>query len=560
MMEIILPAVLVLVVLGLLAFGLFFPSTRDKAATSTPDDQPIPAPKDIPPPTPPSSLPKLVPAKIEPPPVKPLPPPPLAQVPGSPPAAPDPGPKLITFPPVAQPKIVGRTTPPPAPEAPPPKPSPAPKLPTDEKLPDFEGFCVACRVNTIAPAKTDFLCEACSVLPEFSVPIKSPISEKSSGTSTETKEDSPDPAALDESASGSAHPSAREVPVVSSNIKTVLYHPEYLLLQLRFHDGSVYWYFKVPPQIHKGLMEADSKGQFGHIHIYSAFSQIQISYSQAQAFWGTPPDRQREIIGSLLPKEATTGVDCNNGYKEAGSVADVDPEAKEEADDALEEEELRNEENDVLEELRQKAIEAVSDPVTDDSLILKDFFGWKDDFFSQADVNYLTSCLDYDPLKHADDPADRLAHCRDLIHGYPPSPIKLEVLIWMTRFADRHERFTDANNLLHEADGILRIFLENSTLDLRERFDFGMAAQELLADDIRETQPDPTFETDRLFSMLETLRQAEPDSDFIKKRGRRLLSFCRKVSRERFRSDSQDPVIQKNKAHLQDLINKLEVF
>ena len=298
--------ILCLVVLGLLGIGLFFPSGRKDATSSRPDDQPIPAPKDIPPPTPPSSPPKLVPAKVEPAPVKPLPPPPLTPVPVVPPVAPDPGPKLITVPPAAQPKIVGRTTPPPAPETPSPKPSPAPKLPTNEKLPDFEGFCVACRVNTIAPAKTDFLCEACSVLPEFSVPIKSPISEKSSGTSTETKEDSPDPAALDGPASGSAHPSVREVPVVSSNIKTVLYHPEYLLLQLRFHDGSVYWYFKVPPQIHRGLMEADSKGQFGHTHIYSAFSQIRISYSQAQAFWGNSQERQREIVGPILSANTAT--------------------------------------------------------------------------------------------------------------------------------------------------------------------------------------------------------------------------------------------------------------
>ena len=423
---------------------------------------------------------------------------------------------------------------------------------------------MACRVNTIAPAKTDFLCEACSVLPEFSVPIKSPISEKSSETSTQTKEDSPEtapaPAALDGPANGSAHPSVREVPVVSSNIKTVLYHPEYRLLQLRFHDRSVYWYFKVPPQIHRGLMEADSKGQFGHAHIYSAYPQIQISHPQAQAFWDTQPDRQREIIGSLLPSNPTIGDDLNKSSEMAGPVTNEDPDAEEDVDNALEEEETNEEEKDSLEDLRQKAIEAVSDPVTDESLILKDFFGWKDDFFSQADVNYITSCLDYDALKHADDPADRLAHCRDLIYGYPPSPIKLEVLIWMTRFADRHERFTDANNLLHEADSILRTFLENSGLDLKERFDFGMAAQEMLMEDIRETQPDPSFETERLFSMLKTLRQAEPDAEYVKIRGKRLLGFCRKVSRERFRSESQDPVIQRNKAHLQDLIRKLEHF
>ena len=556
--------ILCLVVLGLLGFGLFFPSGRKDATSSRPDDQPIPAPKNISPPTHPSFPPKLVPAKVEPVPVKPLPPPSLTAVPVLPTVTPEPGPKLITVPPVAQPTITGRTTSPPAPETPPPKPSPAPKLPPTEKFPDFEGFCVACRVNTIAPAKTDFLCEACSVLPEFSVPIKSPISEKSSETSTQTKENSPEPApalaALDEPARGSADPSVREVPVVSSNIKTVLYHPEYRLLQLRFHDGSVYWYFKVPPQIHKELMEADSKGQFGHNHIYSVFSQKSISNQETQTFWSASQELQMEIIRSLIYAHDLARKDWTQLKTISPNTCPVVVNEGLDTPDVPDEEQESEEEKPSLEELRQISIDAISDPVTDKALVLKDFFGWNDDFFSQADVNFISACLDYDPNEDFDHPSDRLDQCRDLINGYPPSPIKLEVLVWMTRFADKHERFTDANNLLHQVAAILKVFLANQDLEMKERFDFGMAAQELLMDDISETQSDPTFVTDTLFSMLITLGRSDSDRVSIQKRVKRLLKYCKRISQERFTTPSQDPGINKNMEHLKELIEKLNSF
>jgi len=212
------------------------------------------------------------------------------------------------------------------------------------------------------------------------------------------------------------------------------------------------------------------------------------------------------------------------------------------------------------EELGQITVKTISDPVTDKRLVLRGFFDWREDFFSQADVDFIFSCLDYNSNKNFDHPSDRLAQCRDLIHGYPPSPIKLEVLIWMTRFADQHERYTDANSLLHEVAVMLKVFLANQDLELKKRFDFGMAAQELLMDDISETQSDPTFESHTLLSMLITLGRSDSDLVSIQKRAKRLLRYCKRISQNRFNTPSQDPGINKNMKHLKELIEKLNSF
>ena len=354
--------------------------------------------------------------------------------------------------------------------------------------------------------------------------------------------------------------SFEEVPVVSTNIQTVLYHPDYRLLQLRFHNGSVYWYFEVPPEIHKALMAAESKGRFGHAHIYSVFSQKSISNQETQTFWSASQELQMEIIRSLIYAHDLARKDWTQLKTISPNTCPVVVNEGLDTPDVPDEEQESEEEKPSLEELRQISIDAISDPVTDKALVLKDFFGWNDDFFSQADVNFISSCLDYDPSEDFDHPSDRLAQCRDLINGYPPSPIKLEVLIWMTRFADQHERFTDANNLLHQITAILKVFLANQDLEMKERFDFGMAAQELLMDDISETQSDPTFETDTLLSILITLGRIDNDLVSIQKRAKRLLKYCKRISQERFNTPSQDPGINKNMEHLKELVEKLNSF
>ena len=212
------------------------------------------------------------------------------------------------------------------------------------------------------------------------------------------------------------------------------------------------------------------------------------------------------------------------------------------------------------EELGRNTVKAISDPVTDKRLVLKDFFSWRDVYFSQADVDFIFSCLDYNPSKDVDHPSGRLAQCRDLIDGYPPSPIKLEVLIWMARFADQHERYTDANNLIHEVAAMLKVFLANQDLKMKERFDFGMTAQELLIDDINETQSDPTFQTDTLLSMLIALGRSDSDLVSLQKRAKRLLKYCKRISQERFKFISQDPGINENRKRLKELVEKLNSF
>ena len=558
--------ILALFVLVLTGFGIW-PSRRKPAIE--PETQPTekPGPSDEPKPslnaeTPPAPrLPNPPPPTVQPKPEKkpetappPEPPPPPKPEPAPPPAS------LIHVPPVHPVNIVSKpsATRPPTEAA-----VEKPKEPVEPKpfseLPEWEGVCVSCRVVSIPLGSTDFLCRECAQLPEFSFSdAPKPEAPLSGDSASKIKRVQDKPSRGDDTKPDPAPQHVLEIPVVSSNIGTVLYHKHYQLLQLRFHDGSLYWYFQVPPQTYAALMAAESKGRFGHAHIYQTFVQMRVSDAHVRTFWASSPEKQMETIKPMLPEAPTVPDDNTPVVLPFPDEDETDVEAAEEIEE--ENEEAAEEAKPTLEELRQNAVEAVSDPVTDEDLVLKDFFGWKEDYFSQADVDFISACLDFDPSKHLDHPSDRLAHCRDLIHGYPSSPVKLEILIWMTRFADEHELFTDANNLLLQADTILKKFLENSEFALQERFDFGITVQTLLLEDIRETQLDPTFETDRLFSMLKTLRNAGEESGSVRKKAKRLLDFCKKVSLERFATPSQDPEINKNKKHLEDLIKQIEAF
>ena len=55
--------------------------------------------------------------------------------------------------------------------------------------------------------------------------------------------------------------------VSSSNIDTVHYDNHHMLLSVTFHDGSVYNYANVPPEMYKALINAPSKGGYLHHHI-----------------------------------------------------------------------------------------------------------------------------------------------------------------------------------------------------------------------------------------------------------------------------------------------------
>jgi hypothetical protein len=57
------------------------------------------------------------------------------------------------------------------------------------------------------------------------------------------------------------------IQVSSSNLASVGYDLESLILEIEFHSGGVYQYFNVPAQRHERLMRAGSKGQYFDEHI-----------------------------------------------------------------------------------------------------------------------------------------------------------------------------------------------------------------------------------------------------------------------------------------------------
>jgi hypothetical protein len=52
------------------------------------------------------------------------------------------------------------------------------------------------------------------------------------------------------------------LPVNSSVLRSVGYDDLNATLEIEFHNGSVYEYRAVPPNVHAGLMTAASKGQY----------------------------------------------------------------------------------------------------------------------------------------------------------------------------------------------------------------------------------------------------------------------------------------------------------
>lgn len=55
--------------------------------------------------------------------------------------------------------------------------------------------------------------------------------------------------------------------VSSSNIASIGYDPDNLILEIEFLSGTVYQYYGVPQNIYDGLMAADSHGKFLDVYI-----------------------------------------------------------------------------------------------------------------------------------------------------------------------------------------------------------------------------------------------------------------------------------------------------
>lgn len=60
------------------------------------------------------------------------------------------------------------------------------------------------------------------------------------------------------------------VSVSSSALRSVGYDNDRAILEIKFHNGAVYDYYDVPPDVHRGLMSAESHGRYFHQHIREA--------------------------------------------------------------------------------------------------------------------------------------------------------------------------------------------------------------------------------------------------------------------------------------------------
>lgn len=61
------------------------------------------------------------------------------------------------------------------------------------------------------------------------------------------------------------------VPVKSKMLAAVAYNDEWRQLYLRFHSGEIYCYRDVPAEEYRGLLMADSKGEYARSHIFKRY-------------------------------------------------------------------------------------------------------------------------------------------------------------------------------------------------------------------------------------------------------------------------------------------------
>ncbi|MBF0096257.1 MAG: KTSC domain-containing protein [Magnetococcales bacterium] len=69
----------------------------------------------------------------------------------------------------------------------------------------------------------------------------------------------------------------KRVNVSSSNLSSVGYDPERMILEIEFHGGRVYQYFGVPGSCFSALMSAPSHGKYFAYHIKNSYSYRRIS-------------------------------------------------------------------------------------------------------------------------------------------------------------------------------------------------------------------------------------------------------------------------------------------
>ena len=63
--------------------------------------------------------------------------------------------------------------------------------------------------------------------------------------------------------------------VTSSNIASIGYDADQMILEVEFHYGTVYQYFDVPESVYEGLMAADSHGKYFDAYVKKAGYQYE---------------------------------------------------------------------------------------------------------------------------------------------------------------------------------------------------------------------------------------------------------------------------------------------
>lgn len=66
------------------------------------------------------------------------------------------------------------------------------------------------------------------------------------------------------------------ITVDSSNIASIGYDPTTATLEVEFHGGSTYQYFRVPVDVYEALMAAPSKGSFHYHNIRNNYEYQQV--------------------------------------------------------------------------------------------------------------------------------------------------------------------------------------------------------------------------------------------------------------------------------------------
>lgn len=66
-------------------------------------------------------------------------------------------------------------------------------------------------------------------------------------------------------------PTLPQLSLDSSSLLSVGYSGESGIMEIAFHNGSIYRYFAVPPEVHQALLAASSKGRYFNAAIRSCF-------------------------------------------------------------------------------------------------------------------------------------------------------------------------------------------------------------------------------------------------------------------------------------------------